>query len=113
MAAFYTIGDAERILKVKDHVLRYWEKEIPLISPAKDDYGRRHYSDRDLQILFRVKYLIYTRRFTIEGAKEQLYRELSGDYQDLRAMISSLRSELLSLYFEVERMKQGLAENSC
>lgn len=95
----YSIGEARRLLRVKIHVIRYWEKEIPLIQPVKDMYGRRMYRDRDLQILFRLKYLLYERRFTLEGAKAQLYRELAGEYQDLRGYISSLRSELLDLFF--------------
>jgi hypothetical protein len=61
------------------------------------------YSGRDLQILFRLKYLLYDRRFTLEGAKAQLYSELSGDYQDLRGRISILRSELLDLFFFIRR----------
>jgi len=101
--ASYTIGDVERLLRVKVHVIRYWEKEIPLVQPVKDVYGRRLYRDRDLQILFRLKYLLYDRRFTLEGARDQLYRELAGEYQDLRAHISALRSELLDLFFFVRR----------
>ena len=101
--ASYSIGDAERLLKVKVHVIRYWEKEISLIQPIKDVYGRRLYSDRDLQILFRLKYLLYDRRFTLEGARDQLYRELAGENQDLRGRISALRSELLDLFFFIRR----------
>ena len=101
--ASHSIGDAERLLKVKDHVIRYWEKEIPLIQPVKDTYGRRMYRDRDLQILFRLKYLLYDRRFTLEGARAQLYRELAGDNQDLRGRISALRSELLDIFFFIRR----------
>jgi len=101
----YSIGDAERLLQVKIHVIRYWEKEIPLIQPEKDMYGRRMYRDRDLQILFRLKYLLYDRRFTIEGARNQLYRELSGSHQDLRGIIAALRSELLSLFFAKGRTR--------
>ena len=101
--ASYTIGDAERLLRVKVHVIRYWEKEIPLIQPGKDVYGRRMYRDRDLQIFFRLKYLLYERRFTLEGARDQLYRELAGEYQDLRAHISAMRSELLDLFFFIRR----------
>jgi len=100
--ASYNIGDAERLLRVKIHVIRYWEKEVPLIQPVKDVYGRRTYSDRDLQIFFRLKYLLYERRFTLEGAKAQIYRELAGEYQDLRGCISALRSELLDLFFSVK-----------
>jgi DNA-binding transcriptional MerR regulator len=94
----FTIGEARRLLRVKIHVIRYWEKEIPLIQPGKDPGGRKLYSHRDMQIFLRLKYLLYDRRFTLEGAREQLYRELAGDYQDLRGRIAALRSELLNLY---------------
>ena len=97
----YSLSDVERLLRVKTHVIRYWEKEIPLIQPEKNKYGRRMYRDRDLQILLRLKYLLYERRFTLEGAREQLYRELAGEEQNLRAHISGLRTELLKLFSEV------------
>ena len=99
--ASYSIGDAERLLRVKAYVIRYWEKEIPLIRPGKNNYGRRIYRDRDLQLLFRLKYLLYNRRFTLEGARDQLYRELAGEHQDLRGRISALRTELLQIFFSV------------
>ena len=104
--ASYSPGEVENLLQVKVHVIRYWEKEIPLIQPVKDRYGRRMYSDRDLQILYRLKYLLYDRRFTIEGAKAQLYQELAGENQDLRGQISALRSELMSLFFLVNKEKE-------
>jgi DNA-binding transcriptional MerR regulator len=94
----YGIRDLERILKVKIHVLRYWEREIPLIQPQKDIAGKMRYSDRDLQIFLRLKYLLYNRRFTVEGAREELFREASGNTQDLRGEIAALRSELAELY---------------
>ena len=94
----YSMSELERLLRVKSHVIRYWEKEIPLIQPEKNNFGRRVYRDRDLQLLFRLKYLLYERRFTIEGAKSQLYLEMAGENQDLRARISALRTELFSLF---------------
>ena len=101
------MGDIERLLRVKDHVIRYWEKEIPLVQPVKDMYGRRIYNNRDLQILLRLKYLLYERRYTMEGARNQLYNELTGEYQDLRGRISTLRSELLDLYFFVRNLNEN------
>jgi DNA-binding transcriptional MerR regulator len=98
----FTIGEAERLLRVKVHVIRYWEKEVPLIQPGRDQGGRKIYSGRDLQILLRLKYLLYDRRFTLEGAREQLYRELAGDCQDLRGQIGALRSTLMDLYFSLK-----------
>ena len=97
--AVYGIRDVERLLKVKVHVLRYWEQEIPLIQPRKDVAGKLRYSSRDLQIFLRLKYLLYNRHFTVDGAREELFREVAGEQQDLRAQIAALRSELVDLCF--------------
>jgi DNA-binding transcriptional MerR regulator len=107
MAESYGIAEMEALLGVKVQVIRYWEKEIPLIQPRKDTQGHRFYSNRDLQLLFRLKYLLHERRFTLEGAKEQLYRELSGDDQDLRAGLAALRSDLLDIYAVVKPPEAG------
>ncbi|MDR2103831.1 MAG: MerR family transcriptional regulator [Treponema sp.] len=95
----YGMGDVERLLGLKVHIIRYWERAVPLIQPKRDTGGRRRYSNRDLQILLRIKYLIQERHFTLEGARDQLFRELSGDYQDLRSQIAALRAGLVDLYF--------------
>ena len=110
--ASYSISDLEQLLKVKDYVIRYWEKEIPLIQPVRDKNGRRVYSDRDLQLFIRLKYLLYDRRFTVDGARAQIYQELAGGHQDLRAYISALRSELLSLFFMVHDSSRKAGNNN-
>jgi DNA-binding transcriptional MerR regulator len=96
---WYTAADAARLLHVKTHVIRYWEQEIPLIQSKKNTRGRRCYSDHDLQILIRLKHLLHDKHFTVEGAREELFRELSGERQDIRAYIATLRSQLMELYF--------------
>jgi DNA-binding transcriptional MerR regulator len=107
----YGIRDLERILKVKVHVLRYWEREIPLLQPKKDITGKLRYSDRDLQIFLRLKYLLYNRHFTVEGAREELFREASGEAQDLRAQIAALRSCLVELYFMLKGPEEDHGRN--
>jgi DNA-binding transcriptional MerR regulator len=57
------------------------------------------YSGRDLRLLLRLKHLLYRRRFSIEGARDQLEKELSGDWQDLRAELDAVRSRLVELFF--------------
>ena len=95
--ASYTSTETERILEVKHSVLRYWVDEMPLIQPKKDLSGRLVFSGRDLRLLFRLKYLLYERRLSIEGARKELERELASDWQDLRAELDAVRSELLDL----------------
>jgi DNA-binding transcriptional MerR regulator len=99
----YTLGDLERLLGLKHYVIRYWEKEVPLLQPHRDRQGRRLYANQDLHILLRLKHLLYDRHFTLEGARNQLFREVSGEQQNLRAQIGALRSDLLALYVLVKR----------
>ncbi|MDR2210971.1 MAG: MerR family transcriptional regulator [Spirochaetaceae bacterium] len=95
----YTSSQVQRLLGVKNSVLRYWLDEMPLIQPRKDHFGRRIFSGRDMRLLIRLKYLLYERRLTVEGARAELEKELSGDWQDLRAELDAVRSTLLDLYF--------------
>ncbi|MDR2181417.1 MAG: MerR family transcriptional regulator [Treponema sp.] len=98
--AWYTSAEVEKLLGVKSSLLRYWVDAVPLIQPRKDHSGKKFYSARDLHLLLRLKYLLYTRRFTLEGARAHIEQELSGgEAQDLRAEVAALRSALLDLYF--------------
>lgn len=93
----FSIRDVCRILGVKPHVLRYWEQVFPLLSPKKDQAGRRLYSSADLHVLFRIKYLLYERRYTVDGARKKLWEELGGPSADLRAQVHAVRASLLEL----------------
>ncbi len=95
----FSIGQVERMTGVKAHILRYWEEQIPLIRPRKDSLGRRFYSSRDVSLLFRLKYLVYEKKFTARGAGEQLLRELAGlSSVPAASSIQEIRSELLRIY---------------
>ncbi|MDR0447312.1 MAG: MerR family transcriptional regulator [Treponema sp.] len=100
--ASYTSAEVERILGIKNSVLRYWVDEMPLIQPKRDLGRHRVFSGKDLRLLFRLKYLLYVRHFTIEEARKQLEKELSCDWQDLRAELDTLRSKLLDLLVLVQ-----------
>lgn len=95
----YLIGEVCQALDVKPHILRYWEQQIPLLRPRKDQAGRRLYSARELQILYRLRYLIRVRRLTTEGAARKLTEELNGAGR--RTGIQLLRENLLRLHGSV------------
>ena len=96
---YYHTGELEKLLGVKGHIIRYWEKEIPILQPIKDGRGKYKYSMRDVQLLMRIKYLLVDRKYTVEGAYEEIFREISGVTQDLKAEIEAMRAELLDVYF--------------
>jgi len=75
----YTIGEVSRLADLKAFVLRYWESEIPALQPKKDDAGRRIYSQEDVDMVFRIKRLLYDEGFTIAGARRHLREKGTAD----------------------------------
>ena len=67
--AYKTIGETALIIDVPQHVLRFWESKFPLILKPYKNKGRRYYNQHDLDLLFRVKELLYSKGYTIKGVQ--------------------------------------------
>ncbi|HVR64041.1 MAG TPA: MerR family transcriptional regulator [Polyangia bacterium] len=72
---FFKIGEAARLCAVKPYVLRYWETEFASLRPQKTRSQQRLYRPKDVELLLKIRHLLYEERFTIEGARGRL-REL-------------------------------------
>ena len=72
---YFKIGEVSELLGVEAYVLRYWESEFPVLSPKKSGTGHRLYRRKDVELLLRIKHLLYEKRFTIEGARQNLQSE--------------------------------------
>ena len=73
----YRIGEVSRMTGVKAFVLRYWETEFPMLEPEKGPNGRRSYRQEDVELIRKIKRLLYDEGFTIAGARRHL-REGGG-----------------------------------
>ncbi|MBX9927502.1 MAG: MerR family transcriptional regulator [Gemmatimonadaceae bacterium] len=104
---FFSIGDVCELTDLKPHVLRYWESQFRILSPAKNRSGNRVYSRREIELVQLVKHLLYTEKYTIEGAKQKVdeYRRAGGvrpaarhglDVQTIRSLEEELQ-QLLAL----------------
>ena len=69
---YYSIGEVADLTALKPYVLRYWETEFSVLKPTKNRAGNRIYKDKDIKIIFHIKYLLYDQKYTIEGARNQL-----------------------------------------
>jgi DNA-binding transcriptional MerR regulator len=74
---YFKIGEVSELLGVEPYVLRYWETEFAVLSPKKSGTGHRLYRRKDVELLLRIKHLLYEKKFTIEGAR-QLLQESRG-----------------------------------
>jgi len=114
----YRIGEVSRLTALKPFVLRYWETEFPMLQPVKSPSGHRLYRQDDVDLVFRIKRLLYDEGFTIAGARRHLQelgnpgaRESNGgaasgdDAKQLlsRKMLLDLRDSLRSFLTLLER----------
>src|SRR5262249_44656511 len=73
---FFRIGEVCDLIKVQPHVLRYWETEFPMLSPQKNRAGQRVYRRKDVEMVLRIRNLLYEEKFTIAGARKKISEEL-------------------------------------
>lgn len=69
---YFRIGEVSRIVGVEPHVLRYWEGEFPQVRPRRADSNQRTYRKNELELLLKIKQLLYVEKLTIKGAKKRL-----------------------------------------
>jgi DNA-binding transcriptional MerR regulator len=109
---FYSIGEVCSLTDLKPHVLRYWESQFRFLNPAKNRSGNRVYKGREVELIMLVKHLLYTEKFTIEGARQRIdhYRR-TGELRTSarRAFDTEVAQELRASIEEVVGILDGKA----
>jgi DNA-binding transcriptional MerR regulator len=96
---YFRIGEVAALAGVPAYVLRYWQTEFPQLQPKKSGSGQRLYRQREVELVLRIRDLLYRERFTIEGAKQELAREERAGRppEGLAAALGRLRAGLEGL----------------
>ena len=100
---FFSMGDVCGLTDLKPHVLRYWESQFRFLHPAKNRSGNRVYQRREIELIMLVRQLLYTEKYTIDGARQKIdeYKkngELRGvaraalDMQTIESLEADLKS---------------------
>jgi len=107
---YFKIGEVSTIVGVKPYVLRYWETEFDLLKPGKAPSRHRLYKRKDVEMLLRIKELLYSEGYTIDGARKKL-KQRGGDGTDGKEPDSQLALPLPNhAYKEVlAKIKEDLA----
>jgi len=90
---YYTIKEVSEILNVPKSTIRFWEKNFKSLSPQRTTGKRRLYRKEDIELLKRIKYLLYEEGFSIEGAKKKL---------------SERKTKISEIILELEKIKKIL-----
>ena len=100
---FFSIGEVCELTDLKPHVLRYWESQFKFLNPAKNRSGNRVYQRREVELILLVKHLLYTEKYTIDGARQKVEEQRKGG-----ALRSAARSALT--VETLEALESDLAE---
>lgn len=73
---YFSISEVADKCAVQNHVIRYWEKQFPMLSPLKRK-GRRYFTKKDMMLVQQIKSLLYDQGYTIEGAKDKLANQIT------------------------------------
>ena len=124
---YYSIGEVSNLSGVKQHVLRFWEKEFPQLRPQKGRSGNRLYRERDIRIILLISHLLYKQRYKIEGARKKLKDDkelldkwleepvenlisfeeeehISEEKPDYSALLSDIRKDLQNLLVSLDQI---------
>ncbi len=77
--ALRTIGEVAAALGIKQHVLRYWEQQFPMLKPLKRSGGRRYYRPEDIQLVDQINQLVNREGYTLKGARKALQGGIPAD----------------------------------
>ena len=94
---YYSIGEVSEMVGLKSYVLRYWETEFKQLSPPKNRAGNRTYRQKDINLIYKIKELLYEKKYTIEGARSRLSskRESGSTEKNVSSkVISDMKREL-------------------
>ena len=105
---YYSIGEVSKMTELKAYVLRYWETEFKQLKPPKNRAGNRTYRQTDIDLTLHIKDLLYTKKFTIEGARYQLSMEKDGKKEDVFATVESVQHTLPARKETLLKIKQEL-----
>ena len=72
---YYSISEVSQMLDIRPHVLRYWETQFPMLRPKKGRSGSRMYREHEIEMIRRLKTLLYEKGFTIKGARRRIRLE--------------------------------------
>lgn len=96
---YYSIGEVARMFQVNESLLRYWEKEFPMIAPKKAGGNIRQYRKEDIEAIRLIYHLVKEKGMTLQGAKQRLKvnKETTVQTAEVVGRLKHIREELVKL----------------
>lgn len=87
--AMRTIGEVSAALDIRQHVLRYWEDQFPMLRPLKRSGGRRYYRPEDVQLVATIDRLVHRDGYTLRGARAAIEAGSAGGRRSVKPQVAA------------------------
>ena len=114
---YYSISEVCRDVGLEQHVLRYWETEFPSLRPKKNRAGNRAYRKKEIELVKYIKFLLYDKKYTIQGAKKVVAENKQIDIDKIEkeqseAVISIKKSQILEIRNDLNDLLELIKKNN-
>ena len=100
---YYSIKEVAEMLGVSESMLRFWEKEIPMIKPKTTGNNIRQYTEQDIENIKVVYNLVKVRGFKLAAARKMLKEQKNAVSSDTKVL-----ETLIKLRDQLQEMKKQL-----
>ncbi len=90
---YYSISEVSKLTGLEQYILRYWESEFEQLKPSKNRAGNRIYTNKDIQLILRIKELLRDKKYTIEGAKQIIEDSLNNENIEINVPNEIIKEE--------------------
>jgi DNA-binding transcriptional MerR regulator len=94
---YFRIGEVSKITGLPTYVLRFWENEFSRIRPKRTSSGQRLYTRSNIELILKIKNLLYEKKFTIQGARQHLSAGTGKNETSTKQLLNDLHSELKTI----------------
>jgi DNA-binding transcriptional MerR regulator len=111
---YYSISEVCAETDLEQHVLRYWETEFPMLKPKKNRAGNRAYRKKEIELIKYIKYLLYDKQYTIQGAKKVISEQKGSGFEALqndagtagpkKDKMAELRESMVAIKSEIDEL---------
>lgn len=101
---YHSISEVAKMFNVNESLLRFWEKEFPIIKPRKNAKGTRQYREEDIESIRLIYHLVKEKGMTLSGARQKLKDNKEGTIQTMEIIerLKSIKEELLLMKKELD-----------
>lgn len=108
--AVYKFNEVTSLTGVKPYVLRFWETEFNQIQPQVNEQGQKIYSPEDLEVVQKIKKLLFEEKMSIPEARALMDKQESGEEEFVEAQQKEAVEQAPSIQSRSEDLKMALEQ---